>query len=124
MRRFVREMNPTVRGLLIVALIAGVIVVLELYQTLVALTLIAQIGFLLAIAFFVYLVWRERRTEIAEWPTRAQAAFYGGTLLIVADIVAYWLVRPSGPDAAAFIVVLGLAAVSMIRTWRDQHTYS
>ena len=124
MGRFVRELNPTVRGLLIVALVAGVIVVLQLYQTLVALTLIVQIAFLLAIAFFVYLVWRERRSEIGEWSTRAQAAFYGGALVIVADIAAYRLVRPSGPDAAAFFVVLGLAGFAMVRTWRDQHRYS
>jgi small-conductance mechanosensitive channel len=124
MGRFLRDMNPTVRGLLIVALVALVIVVLQLYQTLVALTLIAQVGFLLAIAFFVFLVWRERRSEIEEWSARARTAFYGGAALIVADIVAYWAVRPSGPDAAAFIVVLGLAAFSMVRTWRDQHTYS
>jgi len=124
MGRFVRDMNPTVRGLLIVALIAAVIVALQLYQTLVALTLIAQIGFLLAIAFFVYLVWRERRGEIGDWSTRAQVAFYGGALLIVADIGAYWAIRPSGPDAAAFIVVLGIAGFAMVRTWRDQHRYA
>ena len=124
MRRFFRKLNPTVRGLLIVALVAAVIVVLQLYQTLVALAVIAQIGFLLAIAFFVYLVWRERRGEISEWSARAQVAFYGAALLIVADIGAYWLVRPSGPDAAAFIVVLGIAGFAMVRTWRDQHTYS
>jgi small-conductance mechanosensitive channel len=124
MRRFVRDMNPMVRGLLIVGLIALVVVVLQLYQTLVALTIIAQLGFLLAIAFFVYLMWRERRSEIEDWPARARTAFYGGAVLILADIVAYWLVRPSGPDAAAFIVVLGLGALAMVRTWRDQHTYS
>ena len=121
---FVRDLNPTVRGLLIIALVACIIVVLQLYQTLVALTLIAQIAFLLAIAFFVFLVWRERRGEIGEWSTRAQAVFYGGALLIAADMGAYWVVRPSGPDAAAFIIVLGIAAFSMVRTWRGQHTYS
>ena len=70
MGRFVREMNPLVRGLLIIAAVAAVIVVLQLYQTLVVLTLIAQIGFLLAIALFVYLVWRERRAEIGGWSQR------------------------------------------------------
>ena len=65
MGRFVREMNPLVRGLLIIAAVAAVIVVLQLYQTLVVLTLIAQIGFLLAIALFVYLVWRERARRSA-----------------------------------------------------------
>ena len=54
-------MNPTLRGFLVIALIAAVIVVLQLESTLTALFLIAQIAFFLAIAFFVYLVWRERR---------------------------------------------------------------
>jgi hypothetical protein len=124
MGRFVRDMNPLVRGLLIVALISGVVVVLQLYQTLFVLTLLAQIGFLLAIAVFVYLVWRERRSEIGEWSSRAQWAFYGGAVLILADVVAYWLVRPSGPDAAAFILVLLVGGYAMVRTWRDQHEYS
>jgi small-conductance mechanosensitive channel len=123
MRRMIANMNPTLRGFIIIALVAIIVVVLQLYQTLVALALIAQIGFLLAIAFFVYLVWRERRSEIAEWSTRARAAFYGGALVIVADIGAYWFVRPSGLDAVAFILVLGLCGYAMWRVWRDQHTY-
>jgi uncharacterized membrane protein (DUF4010 family) len=117
-------MNPTLRGFVIIALVALVIVVLQLYQTLVALWLIAQVAFLLAIAFFIYLVWRERRGEIEEWPVRARAAFYGGALLIVADIGAFWFRRPSGLDALAFLLVLGLCAFAMVRTWRDQHTYT
>lgn len=124
MGRFFRDMNPTVRGLLIVGLVAAVIVVLQLYQTLVVVTLLAQIGFLLAVALFVYLVWRERRMEIGEWTARARWAFYGGAALILADVVAYWLVRPSGPDAALFILVLVAGGYAMVRTWRDQHAYS
>jgi hypothetical protein len=120
----IADMNPTVRGFVVIALVAAVIVALQLYQTLVALTLLVQIGFLLAVAFFVYLVWRERRSEIGEWSARAQIAFYGAALLVVADIGAYWFIRPSGLDAAAFLLVLVLCAVTMIRTWRDQHSYS
>ena len=124
MRRFVSDMNPTVRGFVIIALVAVVIVVLQLQATLVALSLLAQIAFLLAIAFFVYLVWRERRGEIEMWPARARASFYGAAVLIVLDIVAYWLERPSGPDALAFVLVLGICAFSMYRVWRDQRTYA
>jgi small-conductance mechanosensitive channel len=120
----IADMNPTLRGFIIIALVALVVVVLQLYRTLVALALIAQIGFLLAIAFFVYLVWRERRSEIAEWSTCARTAFYGGALVIVADIGAYWFVRPSGLDAVTFVLVLGLCGYAMWRTWRQQHTYS
>jgi hypothetical protein len=123
-RRFFADMNPTLRGFLLIALVAIVIVVLQLQATLVALSLLAQIAFLLAIAFFVYLVWREQRGDISLWPTRSRVTFYGAALLIVVDIGAYWFERPSGVDAVAFVLVLGISAVSMWRVWRDQHTYA
>jgi fucose 4-O-acetylase-like acetyltransferase len=117
-------MNPTVRGLLLIALVAVVIVVLQLQATLLALSLLAQIAFLLAIAFFVYLVWREQRNDIATWSTRARVTFYGAALLILVDVAAYWFERPSGLDAVAFLAVLGLSAFAMWRVWRDQRTYA
>ena len=80
MRRFFSDMNPTVRGLLVVALIAFLVVALNLYVTLAALYAIAGIAFFLAIAFFVYLLWRDRRQEIATWPAQAKIAFYLGAL--------------------------------------------
>ena len=117
-------MNPTLRGFLIIAAIAGVVVVLRLQATLHALFILARIAFLLAIAFFVYLVWRERRQEISVWPTRAQWVFYGAALLIAADIGVITFVDESGLDAVAFVVVLALSGFAMWRTWRDMHTYS
>ncbi len=117
------RINPTLRGFLIIAAIAAVIVALQLEATLTALFILARIAFLLAIAFFVYLVWRERRSEISAWSGRAQAVFYGAAALIVADIGAISFADHSGPDAVVFVVVLALAAFSMWRTWRDQHTY-
>ena len=116
-------MNPTVRGLLIVAAISAVIVVLKLQATLTALFLIARIAFLLAIAFFVYLVWREQRQDISMWPGRARAVFYGAAALIIADIAAISFLDETGPDAVAFVVVLAISAFAMWRTWKDQHTY-
>lgn len=124
MRRFVSDMNPFVRGLAIVALVALVIVALQLYQTLFALQLLARIAFFLAVAFFIYLVWRERRSEIATWSRRSQAVFYGGALLIVVDLGVYFLIGASGPDALALLLVLALAGFSMFRVWRDERHYS
>jgi small-conductance mechanosensitive channel len=124
MKRFLSDMNPFLRGMLIVALVALVVVVLQLYQTLFALQLLAQIAFFLAIAFFVYLMWRERRGDIAMWSRRGQIVFYGAALLIVTDLGAYFLVGASGPDALAFLLVLGLAGFSMFRVWRDERSYA
>ena len=118
------RINPTLRGLLIVAAIAVVVLVLKLQATLSALYVIARIAFLIAIAFFVYLVWRERRQEISVWPTRAQWVFYGAALLIAADIGVITFVDESGLDAVAFVVVLALSGFAMWRTWRDMHSYS
>jgi hypothetical protein len=117
-------MNPTLRGFLVIALIALVIVVLQLYQTLAALSILARIAFLLAVAFFVYLVWRERRGEISEWSGRARTAFYGGAIVIVADIGVFSFVGASGLNAVAFVLVLVICAYAMWRTWRREHTYS
>ena len=123
MRRFVADMNPLVRGLLVVAAIALVVVVLQLYATLAALYLIARIAFFIAIAFFLFLMWRERRGEIEMWPTRAQVAFYGAAILAVVDLGAYFTVGASGLDALAFLLVLIACGFAMFRVWRDQHSY-
>jgi hypothetical protein len=119
----VSRINPTLRGFLIIAAVSAVIVALQLEATLAALFLLARIAFLLAIAFFVYLVWRERRQEISEWSGRARGVFYGAALLIVADIAAISFAHHSGLDSVVFVVVLAVSAFAMWRTWKDQHTY-
>jgi small-conductance mechanosensitive channel len=116
--------NRTVRGLGIIALIALVIVVLQLEATLTALFLLLRIAFFLAIAYFVFLVWRERRSEIDAWSTRAKAVFYGAALVAVLDLAQYFVRPLSGPDALVFFLVLAGCGYAMWRIWRDQHTYS
>ena len=121
---FFSRMNPTLRGFLIIALIVVLIVVLQLETTLTALLIVARIAFLLAIAFFVYLMWRERRGEIAEWPTRARVVFYGAAALAVTDLAVNWYGGAQGLDVIAFVAVLACCGFAMWRVWRDQHTYS
>ena len=123
MRGFFSRMNPTLRGFMIIAVIALIIVVLQLQATLLALSAILSIIFVLAIAFFVYLVWRENRAEIATWPARARAAFYGAAVLIVADIGLAWWGGARGLNLIAFLAVLALCGFSMWRVWREQHHY-
>jgi uncharacterized membrane protein (DUF4010 family) len=117
------RMNPTLRGFLIIAAIALVIVVLQLQATLAALLILARIAFILAIAVFVYLMWRERREDIAQWPLRARVVFYGAALLAVVDLAVNWYGGAHGVQILAFVAVLVLCGFAMYRTWRDQHTY-
>ena len=121
---FFSRMNPTLRGFLILTAIVVVVVVLQLEATLSALLIVARIAFLLAITFFVYLMWRERRGEIAEWPLRARVVFYGAALLAVADLAVNWYGGAQGLEILAFVAVLACCGFAMWQTWRDQHTYS
>lgn len=123
MKRFFADMNPTLRGFLIIAAIVGAVIVLNQQNTVISLTILARIAFFLAIAFFIYLLWRERRSDISTWPGRAQLAFYGGALLIVVAIGTFILRGVSGRSALAFFVILGLSGFAMFRVWRDQHSY-
>ncbi|MBV8598362.1 MAG: hypothetical protein JO017_06015 [Actinobacteria bacterium] len=123
MRSFFSRMNPTLRGFLIILAIVALIVVLQLEATLTALLILARIAFLLAIAFFVYLMWRERREEISTWPLRGRVVFYGAALLAVADLGVDWYGGAHGLQVIAFVCVLALAGLAMWRTWRDMHTY-
>jgi cytochrome c oxidase assembly factor CtaG len=124
MRAFFSRLNPTLRGFLIILAVVAVIVALQLEATLVALLLLARIAFILAIAFFIYLMWRERREEIAAWPLRARIVFYGAAFLAVADLAVNWYGGAHGLQVLAFVGVLVLCGFAMWRTWRDQHTYA
>ena len=121
---FFSKMNPTLRGFLIILAIVVLIVVLQLEATLTALLVIARVAFLLAIAFFVYLIWREQREGIATWPARAQAVFYGAAIVAVADVGLYWYAGAAGYQLLAFVAILVCCGFAGWRTWRDQHTYS
>lgn len=124
MRRFFSELNPLVRGLGIVALIAGIIVVLSLESVLATVGGLLRIAFFLAVAFVLFLVWRERRSDIESWSEHSRRVFYAAIGLAVVDLGAFFGLRPSGPDALAFFLVLGACGYAAYRIWRNEHTYS
>jgi hypothetical protein len=122
MRRFLS--NPTVRGLALVAAVALVIVLLSLEESLVTAGALLRIAFFLAIAFFLFLLWRERRSDIEAWSDRGRRTFYGAIILAVVDIGALIGLSPSGPDAVVFFLVLFACGWAIWRTWRDEHRYT
>jgi O-antigen/teichoic acid export membrane protein len=123
MKRLFADMNPTLRAFLILLVITGAIVALRLEATLSVLLAVLRILFIVAIAFFVYLLWRERRGEIATWSLRARTVFYGAAVLMVVDLAVEWWLGSSGFESLAFFAVLVLCGFAMWRVWRDQHTW-
>ena len=115
--------RPTLRGFLIIGLIALVVVVLNLYTAVTAIGMLLRIAFFLAIAFFIYLVWRERRGEIETWSTRERIVFYGSALLILAAIGLYFWHGWPGYEQLGFIGVVACSGFAMWRVWRDRHGY-
>src|SRR3954449_7180883 len=90
-KRAWNDMNPTVRGFLIIGLIAIVVVALQLQATVFSLLLLARIAFFLAIAYFIFLVWRDRRQEFWRWASRSRIVFYGSAVLLVVNVaIRFW----------------------------------
>ena len=123
MRRYWDKLNPSVRGFLIIGAIALTVVVLNLYNVLASLAILARIAFLLAIAFFVFLMWRERRDEIATGPVHARLALYGAAILVAFDLLVFGFWGASGLGAVAFLLVLVICGYAVDRVWRSQRSY-
>ena len=115
--------SPFVRGIGLVALVSLVIVLLSLEESLVTAGALLRVAFFLAIAFFLFLLWRERRSDIETWSTLSQRTFYGAIVLAVLDIAAVLGLRPTGLDAIVFFVVLACCGWAIFRVWRREHRY-
>lgn len=123
MRKFLAD-RPTLRGFLIIALIALVVVALNQYTALFAIAMLLRIAFFLAVAFFIYVMWRERRGEIETWSTRERSVFYGSALLIVTALGLYFWRGLPGYEQLGFLGVIAGAGYAMFRVWRGRHSYS
>ena len=115
--------NGFLRGMVLIALVSVAIVLLSLEESLVTAGALLRIAFFLAIAFFLFLLWRERRSDIEAWSTLSQRTFYGAIVLAVLDIGAVLGLRPTGADAIVFFAVLAACGWAIFRVWRREHRY-
>jgi predicted MFS family arabinose efflux permease len=123
-RRLWDRIPRLARGLGIVALIAVVVVVLSLEPVVATVGGILQIAFFLAIALFLFLVWRERRGDLEAWSDWNRKLFYAAIVLGVAAIgltIGYGL--PQSRDAFALVAVLAACVYVIVRVWRIEHRY-
>lgn len=123
MRRLWDRIPPLARGLALVALAAIVVVALSLESVLATVGGLLQIAFFLAVAFFLFLLWRERRGDLEAWSDWNRKLFYAAIVLAVVDVGMLIGLKPSGPDAFAFFVVLAACAYVLVRVWRNEHRY-
>jgi len=124
MRRYWDRIPPLARGLGIVAVIALVVVVLSLEPVVATVGGILRIAFFLAIALFLFLVWRERRGDLEVWSDWSRKLFYAAVVLAVVAIglaIGYGL--PGTRDALALVLVVGACAYVIVRVWRIEHRY-
>jgi tellurite resistance protein TehA-like permease len=115
--------NGLVRGLALVALVSLGIVLLSLEESIVTARALLSVAFFLAVAFFLFMLWRERRSDIETWSDLSQRTFYGAIALAVLDIGAVLGLKPTGLDAVVFFVVLACCAWAVYRVWRREHRY-
>jgi quinol-cytochrome oxidoreductase complex cytochrome b subunit len=123
MRRLWERIPPLVRGLGLVAIVAAVVIVLSLESVLATVGGLVRIAFFLAVAFFLFLLWRDRRGDLEAWSDWNRKAFYAAIVLAVVDVGMLIGLRPSGPDALAFFLVLAACAWVGFRVWRAEHSY-
>jgi small-conductance mechanosensitive channel len=116
--------NRFVRGLVLIAIVSAAIVALSLESAVVTAGALMRIAFFLAIAFFLFLLWRERRSDIEAWSDLSRRTFYGAIVLAVVAVGALIALSPSGADAIAFFGVIACCAWAVWRVWRREHRYS
>jgi hypothetical protein len=119
----VRNINPFVRNLAILAIVALAVVLLNLEIALATVGVLIRLAFFIAIAVVAYFFWRDiGRREIDTWPTRAGRVFYAAVGLGVVDLGWWIFTHPSGQNALIAIVVAAICVYVAVRTWRDQRS--
>jgi hypothetical protein len=116
-----KNISPFVRNLLILALIAAAVVILNQEVALSVVGALVRVAFFIAIAVVVYFFWRDfGRREISIWPGRAQAVIYAAVALLVIDLGIWFAKPPSGRTALALIAVAAISVYAGVRTWLHQ----
>jgi amino acid transporter len=117
-------MNPFLRNLGIIAIVAVAIVVLNAETALTTAAILLRVVFFIVIAVVVYFFWRDvARHEISTWGDRNTRVFYAAVVLLIVD-AGWWIwSSPQGRDALVAIVVAVICGYVGFRIWREQKRY-
>src|SRR4051812_18557840 len=94
---------------------------LNLYTAAAAIGMLLRIAFFLAVAFFLFLMWRDRRGEISTWSRRGIVGFFGSAFLFLGGVGLYFLHGGAGYEELGVIAVVARGGFALWRVWRDRH---
>jgi hypothetical protein len=109
-----------VRGLALIALVSIVIVALSAQWSLTVVGAILWVVFLVAIAFFLARLYRERRGEADHWTQRGRITFVAALAVALVDVLMAVILGPTRGDAVIFFVVLAASIYAAVRVWRTE----
>jgi len=114
-------MTPFLRNLLVLAVVAAGIVLLNAETALATASTLLRFAFFIVIGVVAYFFWRDfARREIELWPSWQQWVFYAAIGLFVVDLGWFLVGHLAGRDALAFFVVAVVCGYAAVRTWLDQ----
>jgi uncharacterized membrane protein len=116
-------MNPFLRNLAILAVVALAIVLLNQETALATASTLLRFAFFIVIGVVAYFFWRDvGRREIETWPSRSSRVFYAAFALLVVDIGWWVVVGIVGRDVLAALVVAAICLYVGVTTWRAQRS--
>ncbi len=116
--------NRFLRGVTLVLAFSAVVVVFSLEEALQTARALLGVAFVLAVAFFLFQVWRRRSSELDGWSASSRRVFYTAVALAVVTVGVYLGVEANGPESVAFVCVLAACVIAAVRTWRRERSLS
>jgi FtsH-binding integral membrane protein len=125
MRSATPRIDPFVRNLLVVAVVAAVVTAIgrTSERVLSALYLVASLALIVGLIALAYRVWRENRGTFSLMSTRLRLALYGSVVGLVLVIATSSLWVSSLLTSILFFVLVGGLGYVIWRVWEESRRY-
>jgi hypothetical protein len=125
MRRGTVRIDPFIRNLLILALVAALMTAIgrTSSRVLSALYLVASLALIIGLVLLAYRVWRENRGTFSLMSTRLRVALYGSVLALVVVIATSSLWVSGLLTSLLFFALVGGLGYVIWRVWEESRRY-
>jgi len=116
--------TKSVRNVAIIAALAGLLVAVPGAGTAARLFVwLAGVGFLAALAWFAYVMYRENRYTLDGLGDRMRGILYGSVALAAVTVTATPRMWNTGPGTLLWFVLVGASVYGLFAVWRSSRTY-